>query len=91
MLLQAGFCPVEASASFGEVYGTPEATRRYADIMVKALQESNWVEFVTENRLATVGEMKRLEAAWNAWGDAPDAFHAQANGEALGWKPVPER
>jgi SAM-dependent methyltransferase len=86
LLSQAGFNPVEASASYGEVYGTTESTRRFSQIMLTVIRESTLAQFAIDSRLADAATLDHMARAWERWGDDPMGFYAQANGEALGWK-----
>jgi ubiquinone/menaquinone biosynthesis C-methylase UbiE len=86
LLTQAGFNPVEASASYGEVYGTTEATRRYSQIMLTVIRESRLAQFAVDSGLADAATLDEMARAWERWGDDPMVLYAQANGEAIGWK-----
>jgi SAM-dependent methyltransferase len=86
LLSQAGFNPVEASASYGEVYGTTDSTRRFSQIMLTVIRESRLAQFAVDSGLADAATLDAMERAWERWGDDPKVFHAQANGEAVGWK-----
>jgi len=86
LLSQAGFNPVEASASYGEVYGTTESTRRFSQIMLTVIRESTLGRFAVDAGLADAATLDDMARAWESWGDDPTAFYAQANGEAVGWK-----
>src|SRR5215471_15075756 len=86
LLSQAGFNPVEASASYGEVYGTTEATCRFSQIMLTVIRESSLARFAVDSGLADAATLDEMARAWERWGDDPMGFHAQANGEAVGWK-----
>jgi SAM-dependent methyltransferase len=86
LLSQAGFGAVEASASYGEVYGTTESTRRFSQIMLTVIRESSLARFAVDSGLADATTLDEMARAWERWGDDPMVFHAQANGEALGWK-----
>jgi hypothetical protein len=86
LLTQAGFNPVEASASYGEVYGTTESTRQFSQIMLTVIRESSLARFAVDSGLADAATLDEMARAWERWGDDPMVFHAQANGEAVGWK-----
>jgi ubiquinone/menaquinone biosynthesis C-methylase UbiE len=86
LLNQAGFKTVEASASYGEVYGTAESTRRFSQIMLTVIRESSLARFAADSGLADAATLDEMARAWEKWGDDPTVFHAQANGEAVGWK-----
>jgi hypothetical protein len=86
VLSQAGFDQVEASASYGEVYGTTESTRRFSQIMLTVIRESTLGRFAIDSGLADAATLDAMAGAWERWADDPRVFHAQANGEAVGWK-----
>lgn len=86
LLSQAGFSPVQASASYGEVYGTAESTRQFSQIMLTVIRESTLARFAVDSRIADEATLDDMARAWERWGDDPMVFHAQANGEAVGWK-----
>jgi SAM-dependent methyltransferase len=86
LLTQVGFNPVEASASYGEVYGTTESTRRFSQIMLTVIRESSLARFAVDSGLADAATLDEMARAWERWGNDPMVFHAQANGEAVGWK-----
>jgi hypothetical protein len=86
LLSEAGFEPVEASASYGEVYGTTESTRRFSQIMLTVIRESTLGRFAIDSGLADTATLDEMARAWERWGDDAMVFYAQANGEAVGWK-----
>jgi SAM-dependent methyltransferase len=86
LLSLAGFNPVEASASYGEVYGTTESTRQYSQIMLTVIRKSSLARFALDSGLANSATLDEMARAWERWADDPTVFYAQANGEAVGWK-----
>lgn len=81
-LREAGFTRIEQSASY-ECYGTPEATAWCSAAYVPILR--NLQPRFAELGLADKEMIARICAAWQHWGDHPDAFFARAWCEAIGW------
>ena len=85
LLGQAGFSRVEGSASY-ECFGSPEATRWFAELWVGYLEESSFGEMVNRLGWADDSQIESICDGWRAWGEHPDAFCARAWCEAVGWK-----
>jgi hypothetical protein len=50
------------------------------------IRESSLARFAVDSGLADAATLDDIARAWERWGDDPGVFHAQANGEAVGWK-----
>jgi ubiquinone/menaquinone biosynthesis C-methylase UbiE len=86
LLRQAGFERVDASASYGEVYGTLESTREFAQLMLTVIRQSSLAQFAAQSALADAATLDQMAEAWQVWAEDPTSFHAQANGEAIAWR-----
>ena len=80
-LREAGFSQVEMSAAY-EYYGTPAATAAWRDSMVAILADLELR--LIEAGLTDHATVERLIAAWQAWGQHPDAFLGRSWCEAIG-------
>jgi hypothetical protein len=85
LLRQAGFLHIEGSASY-DYAGTLAETRAFARAQIARIQstpafteaiDAGWVDQPT---------LEKMMAAWQEWGEHPDAFHALAMCEVVGWK-----
>ena len=79
-----GLARVEASASY-ECHGTAESVQLTAEISASYFSES------FADQVIKLGWMDRpaidqVKAAWQAWGESPQAFWARSWCEAVGWK-----
>jgi ubiquinone/menaquinone biosynthesis C-methylase UbiE len=81
LLRQAGFVRVKATASY-DVY----SAALWAETAAEILQEGNFVQQLLSQGLTDCTELETIRRAWLAWGQHPDAFFADAFGEAVGWK-----
>jgi len=54
--------------------------------MLTVIRESALGRFAVDSGLADIATLDEMARAWERWGDDPMVFHAQANGEAVGWK-----
>jgi ubiquinone/menaquinone biosynthesis C-methylase UbiE len=81
LLRQAGFVRVQATASY-DVY----RAALWAEAAAEMVQEENFVQQLLRQGLTERTELEAIRRAWLAWGQHPDAFFADAFGEAVGWK-----
>jgi len=85
LLIEAGFVEVEASASY-EVFSNLEGRRLLGQIAVSRWTEADFVKRIIERGLASYDDIEPIKEAWRAWQELPDAFFANAHGEAVGRK-----
>jgi SAM-dependent methyltransferase len=85
LLIEAGFVEVMASASY-EVYSDLEGRRFIGQLGVSRWSEADFVKRIIERELASYDEIEAIKEAWRAWPELPDAFFANAHGEAIGRK-----
>jgi len=84
MLREAGFVRTEASASY-DCYGSADEVRGLAESAVAGLQAD-----LRRSQSAADGgpdraEVEAVAAAWQVWGESPDAFFAMSFCEGVGW------
>jgi ubiquinone/menaquinone biosynthesis C-methylase UbiE len=84
-LIAAGFDRVSGDA-YLTVSGTPEATRQTARGFGTLLLAPDDVALAAEQGWANQEGIARMVAAWQAWGERPDAFYCQTTIAAVGWK-----
>jgi SAM-dependent methyltransferase len=85
LLRETGYSRVGASASY-ECFGNPEMTREWGEAVASRLLEPSMVDQVTKLGWADRETLENIGAAWRAWGENLDAFHAVCWCEAVGWK-----
>ena len=85
MLRQAGFVRIEASASY-DCYGTPGETRELAQSQIARIKSTPAFDKAVEAGLVDRTALEKIIAAWEKWGEDPDAFCADARCEAVAWK-----
>lgn len=83
-LREAGFGEIVATASF-DAYGTPEATRAWAEFWAEYLARQH-ADLIVGEGWATRDELGRIEEAFLAWSTHPDAVAARARCEAVARK-----
>jgi len=66
------------------VAGTPEATRRTADLYARVLGEATFVERVVALGWTDRARLAAIGAACRAWGAHPDAFTAHVICDTIG-------
>ena len=84
LLRAAGFDRTEASAT-ATVWGTPQAARDGAALLVSFLEGPAFVEQVVALGWADRARLAAIVAACRAWGEHPDAFSAILICETVGW------
>lgn len=84
-LIEAGFGAVVGDA-FLLVRGAPETTRQVAWGFGTLLRAPEDVALAAEQGWADREAVERMAAAWQAWGERPDAFYCQTTIAAVGWK-----
>ena len=85
-LREAGFDQLAVSASYDCWTGMPEQTRRNACFLAKLVGESAFASQLVEAEIADSATLARLSESFIAWGRHPDAFAAEAWGEAVARK-----
>ena len=85
MLREAGFSRVEASAS-SECWGTQEKTRQWGETVASYFEDPAFADQVIALGWTDRETLEKMIAAWKAWGEQPNAFHAWLFCEAVGWK-----
>jgi hypothetical protein len=86
LLHRAGFVRIEATAAYDEASGTSELVRKLATARVALWTKSDRAAQIVKLGWTDRTELKKISAAWKAWGESPDAFFARAWGQAVGWK-----
>jgi ubiquinone/menaquinone biosynthesis C-methylase UbiE len=86
-LREAGFARVEVSASYDCWTGTPDQARRTADFLARLVSDSSFAAQLVAAELADRATLAQMREAFLRWGTDPDAFAAEAWGEAVAWKP----
>jgi ubiquinone/menaquinone biosynthesis C-methylase UbiE len=81
-LKEAGFTRTEATASY-ETYGTPAETVWWSELSISVLRSLQ--ERFIGLGLAEQETVEQICAAWQTWGNDPEAFFAKAWCEAIGW------
>ncbi len=84
-LRQAGFVRIQAAASY-DVHSSPAAIQQWAETAVGLLEEVNFLQQFLAAGAVARSELEEFRRAWLAWGQHPDAFFADAYGEAVGMK-----
>jgi ubiquinone/menaquinone biosynthesis C-methylase UbiE len=87
LLREAGFARTEGSA-YAPSWGTIEATRGYADVMVKMLGEPEVTGVAIDQGWVDRATLDAIIAEWRVWGEQPDAFSAWLACAAIGWVAV---
>lgn len=85
LLRQTGFTDVQGSASFLS-FGTPNRLRWVADIFGRFAVDSPYAAEWLARGWVDRETLEQIRAALTAWAAQPDAFVAEAWGEAVGWK-----
>jgi ubiquinone/menaquinone biosynthesis C-methylase UbiE len=85
LLLQAGFSRTEGHAVAADSYGSLEETRRLSNILRQLFRAPEFVKVVTDQKWTSEGELEAMIAAFEAWGERPDAFAAIMYCAAVGW------
>jgi SAM-dependent methyltransferase len=87
-LNEAGFINITTSASY-ETYSDLEGRSLFGEIIAGRFTEKDFVERVINKRGVTnFDELESIKEAWLNWKELPDAFHAHAHCEAIGWKAI---
>ncbi|MCE7986904.1 MAG: hypothetical protein DYG89_37500 [Caldilinea sp. CFX5] len=76
------FAQIEMSAAY-EYYGTPVATATWSNTIVEIL--ADLAPRMIALGLTDHATVEQLIAAWQAWGQHPDAFLGRSWCEAIGW------
>jgi SAM-dependent methyltransferase len=85
-LRESGFSQIEASASYDCWTRTPEDASRCAAFLARLVGDSAFSAQLLEAGLADGATLKQLSRGFFEWGMNPDAFAAEAWGEALAWQ-----
>jgi ubiquinone/menaquinone biosynthesis C-methylase UbiE/purine-nucleoside phosphorylase len=85
-LRESGFSRIEASASYDCWTKTPEETGQNAAFLASLVRNSPFSAQLLEASLADRATLELLSEQFNAWGRNPDAFAAEAWGEAVAWQ-----
>jgi ubiquinone/menaquinone biosynthesis C-methylase UbiE len=85
ILREVGFVNVQASASYDN-YGTAETTQAVGRYLADLMLQPHMTSVITQQGWANQSELEEMSAAFEAWGEHPDAFCARARCEAVGWK-----
>jgi len=85
LLRVAGFVRLESSASY-ECFGNLEGTQRWGERMAGTFTQPPVCDQLIELGWASQADLEEIATSWRAWGESPDAFHARAWREAVGWK-----
>ena len=86
LLHQAGFDSTIGSASFAH-YGEPDRVRAKCLGTAELWGGDGFAAKVTELALTDATELRQIVASFRELAERPDAFFAEAWGEAVGWKP----
>jgi ubiquinone/menaquinone biosynthesis C-methylase UbiE len=86
-LRESGFARIEASASYDCWTRTPEETGRCAAFLARLVGDSSFSAQLLAAGLADPETLQALSRGFVAWGTNPDAFAAEAWGEAVAWQP----
>ncbi len=85
ILRESGFINVEVTGT-AEVEATSEATRFYAQLFARHINEPIFLHTVTELGWIDSDKIEEMRSAWLEWGEHPDAFKALIYAEGVGWK-----
>jgi len=86
-LREAGFSRIEASASYDCWTKTPEEASRSASFLARLVGDSSFSAQLLAAGLADRAALQKLSRGFIEWGTNPDAFAAEAWGEAVAWQP----
>jgi ubiquinone/menaquinone biosynthesis C-methylase UbiE len=86
-LRESGFSKIEASASYDCWTRTPEETGRCAAFLARLVGHSEFSAQLLDAGLANGATLQGLSRGFLEWGANPDAFAAEAWGEAVAWQP----
>jgi hypothetical protein len=86
-LREAGFSRIEASASYDCWTRTPDEARRCAAFLARLVGDSSFSAQLLAAGLADRATLQALSCGFVEWGTNPDAFAAEAWGEAVAWQP----
>jgi hypothetical protein len=81
LLHQVGFVRVQAGASYENI-----DPQEWSERVVALLSGGALAVRAIELGLADPDTLQAMSKSWQAWAMNPDAFHASASGEAVGWK-----
>jgi ubiquinone/menaquinone biosynthesis C-methylase UbiE len=85
LLRQAGFIRIAGSASY-DYAGTLAETRALALAQIARIKSTPAFDEAVEAGWVDRPGLETMMAAWQEWGEHPDAFHAMAMCEVVGWK-----
>ena len=85
LLRQAGFIRIEGSASY-DYAGTLAETRALALSQIARIKSTSSFDEAIEAGWVDRPALEKMMAAWQGWGEHPDAFHAISMCEVVGWK-----
>jgi ubiquinone/menaquinone biosynthesis C-methylase UbiE len=85
-LREAEFSRIEASASYDCWTRTPEETGRCARFLARLVGDSSFSAQLLAAGLADPATLQALSRGFVDWGTNPNAFAAEAWGEAVAWK-----
>lgn len=85
-LHQAGFAEVKVSASFDCWTSSPDVARQVALYMAAHCISDEFTQPIIDLGLSDQPTLERISKELRNWGESPDAFAAEAWGEALAFK-----
>jgi len=85
-LRQAGFSEIKVSASYDCWTSSPDVARQVALYMAAHCISDEFTQPIIDLGLSDRPTLDRISKELNNWGDNPDAFAAEAWGEALAFK-----
>jgi len=85
LLRQAGFIRIEGSASY-DYAGTLAETRAFALAQIARIKSTPAFHEAIDAGWVDQPTLEKMMVAWQEWGEHPDAFHALAMCEVVGWK-----
>jgi ubiquinone/menaquinone biosynthesis C-methylase UbiE len=85
-LRESGFSRIEASASYDCWTKTSEETGQNAAFLASLVRNSSFSAQLLEAGLTDRATLELLSQQFNEWGRNPDAFAAEAWGEAVAWQ-----
>jgi ubiquinone/menaquinone biosynthesis C-methylase UbiE len=85
-LREAGLSRIEASASYDCWTRTPEETRKCATFLAGLVGDSSFSAKMLAAGIADRATLQAMSRGFLEWGANPDAFAAEAWGEAVAWQ-----
>jgi len=85
-LRQAGFSDIKVSASYDCWTSSPDVAQQVASYMAAHCISDEFIQAIIDLGLSNRSALERISKELMIWGDNPDAFAAEAWGEALAYK-----